>query len=154
MNIDTDVIAIITTSLAVIALVGKPYIETIYKQYPPDIKKHISFIKKSLLFTLQYIFPISTLIFLMTGNKPIDKWFVLIITINCLLFIINVLLDVFKFIKNLSDTQASIHKSTLINMKEIIDVSKDSTESTVKLASVVDKIILEINAINNHIGRS
>lgn len=34
--------AIITTSLAFLALIGKPYIDAIYTTYPPDIKKHVS----------------------------------------------------------------------------------------------------------------
>src|SRR6187200_460889 len=97
MNQQAIIAAIITAIGTVSLLFVTKYVDAIFKTYPPDIKKHISFIKKffkksgyAILFAMRFIVPICYIGYLMYITKVVDKWFVLNVVTQSTILVLNI----------------------------------------------------------------
>jgi hypothetical protein len=63
MNQEMIITAAVSAAGTLSMLCLKEYISAIFKTYPPDIKKHVSLIKKSLLLLYGISFPLPALFF-------------------------------------------------------------------------------------------
>jgi hypothetical protein len=98
---------IITAIMSIVGAVGllfaKKWVETYFKVYPPDIKKHISFIKKFAAFVFSYVLPIGTIVFLAIWYKKVDRFFIISIVFNTAVVVIHLMLFfIFKIWKQQS----------------------------------------------------
>jgi hypothetical protein len=150
MTLDKETIAIITASIAVLTLVGKPYIDAIYKEYPPDIKKHVSFIKKFFAFALSYILPIVIIIYLSVNTVVVTKSYVLIVSANISIVFLNIMLDVYKYFKyKIVSIVVSLHEK----QKEAENIQErliDINETTIMYSKLVQE---QFNSLNNTLSK-
>ena len=88
----TQQIVIIIAS-ALLSAFAKSIFDKILGVYIPDKSKLISYMRKLLLFSMGYAFPVCAIIFLMVTNKTVDKFFVLGMLLNFSAVMLNMTMD-------------------------------------------------------------
>lgn len=147
-------LTIVTTATSIAGAISliflKEYISAIFKTYPPDIKKHVSFIKKSFSFALRYILPIAAIVVLMIITANVTKFFVLAVVINTAALLSNV---IFELYFRLSDS-TELHGLTLSNQDRIVNLMQKNadlfaghSEFIKSLAENQRKLIDEVNLL-------
>ena len=130
--------------IIVIALIGsfsKSFFDNILGKYIPDKKKLNSYILKFLLFALRYILPMYFLISAFLDSEPIDKKFVLIVSIFTTVVFFNVLIDIFSYYYSHYKYFSLKVLDTFERQNEIIKTMDDTDNK------IIDKIE-EINTNN------
>jgi hypothetical protein len=149
------IIAIISLSIAVLNLIGRPYIDAIYKEIQPDTKKHISFMKKSLSIIFRYILPIASIVFVMIYNNEVTTTFVLLVSANFFVLAVNISLHFVQLLLKHVGNSISMHGAISDQITEIVSILKQNvmntesnTKSITSLSENLEKTVTIIRIIN------
>lgn len=138
-----DALTIITIlSTAIIAPAAasfsKVYFEKVFATYNPDIKRHISFLKKSFAFSFSYLLPMSSVLYMMFWYETIDKYFVFSISINVCALFFSLILDMIRVLKHATKESVDLHVQSVGLIKDISASDKRTQEYVSRLIKVVE----------------